>query len=922
LNYLIDQCVSAEENENSCSSVLYNTIEWDNLFLDDGWKIIDVEIFTSSLCKDVFTKLYKTKSIFITENIELISLLFRKEIEQEDIYILGEEDIYLMLNNTFNLVEKKNRIIVASLQLPYIHRIIKEGQWDFIIADLTQEQIANLKETLFPILKTLYHLSKNIIVVKHPNSIRSLRKSFPKFSSMFYYPINYSNITIKPCVSQDNSEKMLWIEELISNTRDKGVIFVAQREEGELLETYLLSKGHSVIYVIDDFLYYQKRYIEDRFNSEFHFDPLQIIIINELTQLIDIPTEIKWTIHYNFSSGLKDYLKEIIWCSTGKEKLASYLFYSYQDKILRNRMIKENYPSLKSIRLVYSFLNSSLRWGDQIFFDSNKFFKTLRFPKNKLKTTLGFLERKKFIKRRLSIINHMQILCDPSFINNSLSLNPSLCKILSNGRSNEKIDLVNYCNENNISPNSLTQNLLEMNANNKLIFMEKEMLTSYVLEREKYTQLKFNHYEIKKVININFKNKDLKQLEDFVNNNSCTQSNFNIDDNNPTLTNSIRLGILQLVKESPFPIGKHLISQTLTGSHSKKISKLNLDNLLMYNSFSLIKADKILKIVILLIMEQYLEEISMNNTSYKALRISKKGESWLNKGLKLNLWKQHQKSFSNQKESIYPVLKKIMNDENYESVSESTLRSISLFKPRTIEELNMIKGVNSNNIKRLSNLILSTFKQVFINNNSIISNNKLHSKLEEINNFLNEKYFPKLSGNFIKGYSLSSYTILSEGNRRYTPIGKAIHNYKYRNKRVLPEIITQKALSLMKVEKDFELIDFITFVPSSCRLPSIAEELAIWLSKALKIPLYDNIIVRCQDNKLQKSMETLDQKENNAKNLFKITLPKELKNASILLIDDIYDSGITINTLTHLFKKSGVKNIYVLTCARTAYRDI
>ena len=49
---------------------------------------------------------------------------------------------------------------------------------------------------------------------------------------------------------------------------------------------------------------------------------------------------------------------------------------------------------------------------------------------------------------------------------------------------------------------------------------------------------------------------------------------------------------------------------------------------------------------------------------------------------------------------------------------------------------------------------------------------------------------------------------------------------------------------------------------------------------------------------------------------FALTAEKSLKDRTILLVDDVYTSGATVNECSRTLKSGGAKEVYVLTLAR------
>ena len=78
---------------------------------------------------------------------------------------------------------------------------------------------------------------------------------------------------------------------------------------------------------------------------------------------------------------------------------------------------------------------------------------------------------------------------------------------------------------------------------------------------------------------------------------------------------------------------------------------------------------------------------------------------------------------------------------------------------------------------------------------------------------------------------------------------------------------------------------------------------------------YDDILIKTRHTKSQ-SLLTHEERLTNLKGAFDI-LPHTYKN--VLLVDDVYTSGSTVNELCKVLKKSGVKEINVATFALTYY---
>ena len=83
------------------------------------------------------------------------------------------------------------------------------------------------------------------------------------------------------------------------------------------------------------------------------------------------------------------------------------------------------------------------------------------------------------------------------------------------------------------------------------------------------------------------------------------------------------------------------------------------------------------------------------------------------------------------------------------------------------------------------------------------------------------------------------------------------------------------------------------------------------LSKHVKIPVRNDLASRVAATKVQKELGALS-RQNNLKKAFNVT-PNVVKYETVLIVDDIYTTGATIDALAHVLKAAGVKKVYFAT---------
>lgn len=167
----------------------------------------------------------------------------------------------------------------------------------------------------------------------------------------------------------------------------------------------------------------------------------------------------------------------------------------------------------------------------------------------------------------------------------------------------------------------------------------------------------------------------------------------------------------------------------------------------------------------------------------------------------------------------------------------------------------------------------------------------------------------KIPKSYKRGYPLFEYT---EG------IKKALYDFKYKNQRQYASFFA-KSISQYYGKQLCKLnIDGLIPVPvhkqkRRSRGYNQAELLARELSKQLQIPMYSKYLVRQINTNPQKELNDISRMKN-LKNAFKIG-KNTIKLKKVLLVDDIYTSGATIEACTKVLMKAGVEEIYYTSVA-------
>jgi len=180
-----------------------------------------------------------------------------------------------------------------------------------------------------------------------------------------------------------------------------------------------------------------------------------------------------------------------------------------------------------------------------------------------------------------------------------------------------------------------------------------------------------------------------------------------------------------------------------------------------------------------------------------------------------------------------------------------------------------------------------------------------------------EYYFPELEvetkgTNLINGVAASYYGVSN--------VGAALHRSKYENGGDFPDYLLKLILKAYRKKFGQEKFDLILYVPPT-KSGDLVKNFTLKVSQVLKFPISHNLSKQRVTSE-QKIFENSYLKSDNVKGAFIYIVPSEINGKSILLIDDIFDSGATVKEIGRYLTNLGALKIAPLVIARTVGGDL
>lgn len=151
-------------------------------------------------------------------------------------------------------------------------------------------------------------------------------------------------------------------------------------------------------------------------------------------------------------------------------------------------------------------------------------------------------------------------------------------------------------------------------------------------------------------------------------------------------------------------------------------------------------------------------------------------------------------------------------------------------------------------------------------------------------------------------------------------IRNKIIEYKFEDKGYLYKMFAKIILSDKKTCNFIKKYDVIIPVPISKKRKkkrgyNQSELVANEIAQKLNQDIWTDIIIKKKDNKPQSELNKLERIKN-VEDIYEINKPIEVKNKKVLLLDDIYTTGSTVNEIARKLKQNQTQEIGVITLAK------
>jgi ATP-dependent DNA helicase RecQ len=147
-------------------------------------------------------------------------------------------------------------------------------------------------------------------------------------------------------------------------------------------------------------------------------------------------------------------------------------------------------------------------------------------------------------------------------------------------------------------------------------------------------------------------------------------------------------------------------------------------------------------------------------------------------------------------------------------------------------------------------------------------------------------------------------------------IGNIVHECKYKRHQPFPDRVVDEAVQVVRRWWADVSFDGVVAVPST-RSGNLVKDLASQVAEKLGVPFLD-VLFKTRDTKEQKDCKNKWQKKDNVNGAFGVSGQLD---GTLLVIDDVMDSGVTLEEVGKVLKGAGAQALYALTLTKTWHSD-
>jgi predicted amidophosphoribosyltransferase len=180
----------------------------------------------------------------------------------------------------------------------------------------------------------------------------------------------------------------------------------------------------------------------------------------------------------------------------------------------------------------------------------------------------------------------------------------------------------------------------------------------------------------------------------------------------------------------------------------------------------------------------------------------------------------------------------------------------------------------------------------------------------------------ELPGPWPLGMALGMHSEPGDAGPVLTSAGVLLDRFKYGGERRLARLIAQAMAEMLRGRPRFAEVQLVLHVPGSRRRGGVEPpcDLARAIARELRVLCLPRFLAATRHLLSQKDITSWEAKKHNVQGAFRVRRAEFVSGRKVLLVDDVFDSGATLEEVWRALMDAGAREVVVATVTKTHYR--
>ena len=273
------------------------------------------------------------------------------------------------------------------------------------------------------------------------------------------------NLKFSVCEVPGEPEKYQLLTKQLEQLTGKGIVYAGTRRQTEEIAEYLKGKGYRVDFYHGARKESERTRVQDAFFDDTAAGIEIVAATNAFGMGIDKP-DIRYVIHWTIAGSLEHYYQEAGRAGRDGKDSQCILFFCSGDRRLHEHFIEESAPNKLDLLKLLKLIEDSPSVGKFRLVKVQAMESTNDINESKVRVGISYLEKLGFLQRLSNI---------PASISTTLIGDSSgQSRALEGLRDQSTIQVIDFCQEHNLQPNELIEELTDLQSDGYLRYIGTE----------------------------------------------------------------------------------------------------------------------------------------------------------------------------------------------------------------------------------------------------------------------------------------------------------------------------------------------------------------------------------------------------------------------------------------------------------------